>query len=194
MRGNPDGLAAGGDVIWVTGPATGDVSRIDAVSGDKVGSPISVGADPDTIAVSDDAVWVTNKGSDSVTRIDPESAEVVAEIPVGHTPAGMGLDEDGAPWVALTDDDGVKRIDPDSNTPGPLVKTGNKPYGLIVDGGTVWTTQLGDGTVTRFEAPDGPVETSGSAGRRAPSPWKARRSGCSTWRTGCSSSTASPAG
>ena len=157
VPGNPDGLGAGGGTIWVTGSTTGDVSRIDAISGDKVGKPIPVGADPDTIAVGEQAVWVTNKDSDTVTRIEPESAAVVAEIPVGSTPAGISLDEDGAPWVALTDDDGVKRIDPESNTPGPLVETGNEPYALLVDGGTVWTTHLADGTVTRFDAPDGPV-------------------------------------
>ena len=159
VPGSPDGLAAGGGTIWVTGPTTGEVSRIDAASGDKIGQPITVGADPDTIAVGDDAVWVTNKDSDSVSRIDPQSAEVVAEIAVGFTPAGIGLDEDGAPWVALTDDDGVKRIDPATNQPGPLIKTGDEPYALLVDDGTVWTSHLADGTVTRFESPDGPVES-----------------------------------
>jgi YVTN family beta-propeller protein len=158
VPGRPDGLAAGGGTIWVTGPERAVVTRIDAVSGNKVGNAIEVGADPDTIALDEENVWVTNKASDTVTRIDAKSGEVVAEIPVGATPAGISLDEDGTPWVVLTDEGGVKPIDPDSNTPGPLVKTGRDPYAILVDGGTAWVTNREEGTVAHFELPDGPVE------------------------------------
>jgi YVTN family beta-propeller protein len=157
VPGEPDGLGAGGGLVWVTGPSTGTVSRIDAVSGDKSGKPIPVGADPDSIALDDEAVWVTNKASDTVTRIDAQSGEVLAEIPVGATPAGIALAEDGTPWVVLTDENGVKPIDPESNTPGALVKIGHDPYAILIDGGTAWVTDRAEGAVAHFELPDGAV-------------------------------------
>ena len=165
VRGNPDGLEAGAGTVWVTGAEAGIVTRLDAGSGDAAGGAIPVGEDPDTIAVGDDAVWVTNNDSDTVSRIDPDSGEVVAEIDIGRTPQGIALDDAGAPWVALLDEDGVRRIDPATNDPGPVVETGDEPYAVLVDGQTVWVTNRGGATVSRFEAPDGDVESFEVGGR-----------------------------
>ena len=128
------------------------VTRIDAVSGNKVGNAIDVGADPDTITLDEETVWVTNKASDTVTRIDAKSAEVVAEIPVGATPAGISLDEDGAPWVVLTDEGGVEQTSRLEHAWAPLSKTGRDPYAILVDCGTGMGDESGGGNGRPFRA------------------------------------------
>ena len=165
VRSNPDGLATTGDTIWATGATGALMSRIDVPSGKVVGSPIRVGEDPDSVAATPDVVWVTNNDTGSVSRIDASSGEVVAEIPVGAGPEGIALDGDGAAWVALVEEEGVQRIDPDSNSAGPLIETGSEPYDVLVDGETVWVANRGDGTVARFNRPDGPIQTVNVGGR-----------------------------
>jgi DNA-binding beta-propeller fold protein YncE len=67
----PFAIAFGEGSAWVTNSGDDTVMRLDAATGEPIGSPIKVGKDPTGIAVIDGAVWVTNRGSDSVWRIQP---------------------------------------------------------------------------------------------------------------------------
>jgi DNA-binding beta-propeller fold protein YncE len=67
----PFAVAFGLGSAWVTNSGDDTVTRLDASTGDPVGSPIPVGADPTGITVIGQAVWVTNRHSNTVQEIVP---------------------------------------------------------------------------------------------------------------------------
>jgi DNA-binding beta-propeller fold protein YncE len=62
-------LAAGGGSIWWIDRDRGTVSRIDAGSGEPVGSPVRVGTDAGGATVAGGSLWVTVPSAGSVVRI-----------------------------------------------------------------------------------------------------------------------------
>ena len=55
-------------------------------------------------------------------------------------------------WVASARDGTVTRIDADSAEAAKPVEAGEDPIGIAVGGGSVWTTNFRDDTVTRTPA------------------------------------------
>ena len=108
-----NGIAVGAGSVWVTGQATGTVTRIDERSG-TVLEPIHAGSGADAVAVGAGAVWVANTLDSTVTRIRPGTNAVVSTISVGDGPSGIAV-APGSVWVSNAFAGTLSRIDPGRN-------------------------------------------------------------------------------
>jgi DNA-binding beta-propeller fold protein YncE len=63
-------------VAWVIA-STGDLVRVNLLTGTPVGRQLKVGREPRDIAVSDDSVWVPSEKDGTVTRIDLKTGRPV---------------------------------------------------------------------------------------------------------------------
>jgi YVTN family beta-propeller protein len=145
-------IAIGDGAAWVTHPAAGLVSRIDADT--ESVTQISVGAAPAAVTTGFGYVWVANSEDGSVTQIDSASGSVVATIPVGVGPSRIIVDDE-AVWVANQwGGNTITRIDPAS---GDVVdiEVGPEPFGLASGYGAVWVSLIGtteDTTIMRIDS------------------------------------------
>src|SRR5204863_294347 len=81
----PPGIVARDDGVWVSGPSTGTVVRIDPGSKTVAGTT-NVGNGPDAVQSDASGIWVANTLDGTVTRIDPRSGAVDATVQVGDGP------------------------------------------------------------------------------------------------------------
>jgi YVTN family beta-propeller protein len=140
--------AADGSVWSVFGNST--LARVDAVTGDEVGSALS-GEGPAGVVVDSGSVWVSNAGDSTVRRFNPQTFEhgPIEIISVARHPSGMAADE-GAIWVANTGDDVVTRIDAGSRSPFQIA-VGDGPTAVALGAGAVWVANTASGTVSRID-------------------------------------------
>jgi hypothetical protein len=119
VQPNVVGLELGEGAVWVSQqlPDGGFVlTKLDATTGEVLGSTTSLGRGAGHFSVDRDFVWVTlygesEGGSGAVVRIDSETLAIVGEpIPVGRGPVGIDSD-DQVIWVANFDDATVSRIE-----------------------------------------------------------------------------------
>ena len=107
--------------LWIANGDAGEVTRVDAVTGDR-SSPILVGGNFSGISVDEDAVWVISGGASEIgvlTRIDPDTlapteprAELVGR-PYDITTGG------GLIWIANQSAGTVSGLHPDALPGGP---------------------------------------------------------------------------
>ena len=90
------GSSTSGARVYVANYSSNDVSVINAVTNDPIGT-ISVGTTPHAIAVSPDGsrAYVANSGSNNVSAIDTSTNTVVATIPVGANPRDLVINPAG---------------------------------------------------------------------------------------------------
>ncbi len=73
--GNSTWIVAAAGSVWVASQDEGTVTRIDASTGEKIGSPIRIAAPSDfdgaahAMSVVDGSIWVTSLTEDTVSRI-----------------------------------------------------------------------------------------------------------------------------
>jgi hypothetical protein len=82
---SPADIGADGDILWITGGATGVATSFNPATGARV--PVRVGSEADAVAVGLGSVWVVNSSDGKVYRIDSTSTKVMAVIPAG---GGLG--------------------------------------------------------------------------------------------------------
>ncbi len=70
-------------------------------------------------------------------------------MPTGSSVVVLG--EDKAIWVVSTQESKVVRIDPNTNLITDRVTVGPNPRFTTVGGGSIWTLNQGDGTVSRVD-------------------------------------------
>jgi streptogramin lyase len=152
------GLVAAFGSIWVPicgeqdKPETKGLQRIDPKTNTitatlNVGPALSEGG----LTANEDSIWMLSDMKGILSRIDPETNRVVAEIgvPTGSSVAVLG--EDKAIWVVSTANSVVVRIDPKTNLITDRVNVGPNPRFTTVGGGSIWTLNQGDGTVSRID-------------------------------------------
>jgi DNA-binding beta-propeller fold protein YncE len=124
-------VAVGPDGAWVSNGARGTVTRIDAISHERVGPPIRTGRFPTAIAVGDLYVWVVNSGDGTVARIDPREHLVVGRRTfVGRDPQDIVVAA-GAVWVANRGAGTVVRLSSRTGRPlGKPIRVGGAPVAL----------------------------------------------------------------
>jgi len=61
------------------------------------------------------------------------------------------LGEDGAIWVSSTENNLVSRVDPKTNMVTDKIAVGPGPRFLTAGGGSIWTLNQGDGTISRVD-------------------------------------------
>jgi YVTN family beta-propeller protein len=150
----PGAVAASGDSVWVA-PATGLLTRFNAVTGHVTGR-LDPNASPAGIAITGGgAIWLTDSEADDVVRVD--SSGLLTPIPVGNTPTAIAAGAGGV-WVVDSLDDAVVRIDPGTGSVTDEIPVGDSPTGIAVGDKSVWVANAGDGTVTRIDPATDRVE------------------------------------
>jgi DNA-binding beta-propeller fold protein YncE len=151
----PEGIAAGGDAIWVANSQDDTLMRIDPRTNQPVGKPLTVGADPDGVAVGSGVAWVSSFGEGTLQRIDgrdPKAPVPGAAEPIGKGAEGVALGKQLV-WAVSSKDDTVVRFDRASGQRvGAPVGVGDEPIGVFVGANGVWVTNTRDATVTRIDA------------------------------------------
>jgi virginiamycin B lyase len=153
LPGNPcAGLAAGFGGLWVPLCAKPNaLARVDLQTR-AVTFVADVGpADREGgIATSGDSIWLVIDGA-TLARIDPETLRIKQRI--GLPPGSLNpLYSDGRIWVTRSTGAEVTVIGADSGALIATVRSGPKPRFLAGGGGSVWTLDQGDGTLTRIDA------------------------------------------
>lgn len=147
-------------LLWVVSGSS--IVRIDPMTNQIVGEPISPGVQAEDIAVHDGTLWVTTVGpgdlgvpsdDDTVSAIDPESGEVLGTINVPRAPMSLAVTPEGI-WVVNFGGGGntVRLIDSKTyQIAGEPIETGNAPISVAVGDGSVWVVNHDARSVTRID-------------------------------------------
>lgn len=155
--GDPQSMAADGDIVWVTRLAERAVARIDPASNEIV-ETIELSVAPYSLALDGDDLWVTSFDDNSVVRVDTTTGKQTAQIPARH-PTGIAVGDD-AVWVVEHRDDSLLRIDPSTNTIAATIELGgpgeNPVCSMCVENvvfanGSVWTANNLGRSVSRID-------------------------------------------
>lgn len=146
------GLEFGFGSIWA--PVCGKkpaLARVDAHT-NKISAvlPIAPAGREGGITASGDSIWMVTDKKGTLTRIDPStnSARQRIAIPQGsYNP----LFSDGIVWITGCESNFLVAVD--ASTGGVLasIPVGSRPRFLTAGGGSVWTLNQGDGTVSRVD-------------------------------------------
>ena len=146
------GLASGFGSIWapICGQKAGLV-RIDSHT-NKIASilPIAPAGAEGGIAASDDSIWMVTDKHSTLLRIAPSTNSVRQRIPItagSYNP----IFSDGVVWVTGVDANIVTAVDAASGEVLAKIPVGPKPRFLTAGGGSVWSLNQGDGTITRID-------------------------------------------
>lgn len=147
------GLAFGFGSVWV--PVCGKkplLARVD-VQTNRITAvlPIAPAGPEGGITASDDSVWmVTARDGRTLSRIDPATNAVRQKISI---PAGSynPLSSGRTVWITSVEKDLLTAVDAASGNVLASVPVGPKPRFLAAGGGSVWTLNQGDGSLTRVE-------------------------------------------
>ena len=152
-------LAAHGS-IWFGNSATGQLTRVDAATGD-VAAVIDVNPDPSTdqwdqLAAADER-WVYATGLDeTIVQIDPATNEIIQRIPIGTLPYRMEVHAGNA-YITDLDLGRVTRVDLAAADVVWQVRAGVRPGGLEVTDEAVWVASYGDAALLRLEPETGEI-------------------------------------
>jgi virginiamycin B lyase len=146
------GLVEAFGSIWVPKCGNMTLDRIDPKT-NTVTKTLNVGpaASEGGLAATKDSIWMLSDMKGILVRIDPDTNRVVAEISVPPGSSVVVTGEDGAPWVVSTEKSVVVRVDPTDNLITDRAAVGPNPRFTTVGGGSLWTLNQGDGTVSRVD-------------------------------------------
>lgn len=146
------GLAMGFGSVWV--PLCGKkplLVRVDIVK-NKISAMLPVGpaGSEGGIAVSADSIWIVMDKNGTLARIDPGTGTVrqkISIIPGSYNP----LFSDGIIWITGFESSVLTAVDALTGKILVSIPVGPKPRFLTAGGGSVWTLNQGDGTVSRVD-------------------------------------------
>jgi virginiamycin B lyase len=146
------GLASGFGSIWV--PVCGntpELVRIDAAKNTiSVTVPIAPSGPEGGITASDDSVWMVTDKNGTLSRIDPSTNSVRQKISL--SPGFFNpVFSNGIVWITGLQRNALTAVDAATGKLLESVGVGPKPRFLTVGGGSVWTLNQGDGTVSRVD-------------------------------------------
>jgi YVTN family beta-propeller protein len=176
-RGNPTGLAAGAEAIWVADGFSGTLLRIDPVTATiLVGIPLKTGLSG--VAVGEDGTpWVVNRLDGTLAKIDTRSNSVAATVAVGSGPSDVTVSA-GAVWVANELDKTVYRVDPASVSVTAHIALLDQPTEIAGGAGAIWVAGRAANSVSRIDPNTNSVSSTISVGE---APTSIAVSGNSVW-------------
>jgi virginiamycin B lyase len=147
----PDGT------VWYTAQASGELGRLDPVTGETHGIALGPGSAPHGVVVGPDgAAWITDGGLDAIVRVDPVSEAVTPyPLPPGRGGANLNtaaFDPAGILW--FTGQNGVYgRLDPRSGEVRVFTAPGGRgPYGITATpSGEVFYASLAGSHIARID-------------------------------------------
>ena len=148
----PDGT------VWYTAQRSGELGRLDPVTGETHHIPLGPGSAPHGVIVGPDgAAWITDSGLNAIVRVDPGTEDVqVFPLPAGRGNANLNtaaFDGDGVLW--FTGQNGVYgRLDPAVGQVEAFdAPRGRGPYGIAsTPGGVVYYASLAGSHIARIDA------------------------------------------
>ena len=151
----PDGT------VWYTAQATGELGRLDPVSGETHHIKLGAGSAPHGVIVGPDgAPWVTDGGLNAIVRFDPLTEEVrVYSLPSGRQGANLNtaaFDLRGSLW--FTGQNGVYgRLSPATGALSVFdAPRGRGPYGIsTAPDGAVYYASLAGNHIARLDLESG---------------------------------------
>ena len=141
----------GDGFVWVSTFTHNSVVKVDPRT-EEVVATVPTGPKPRFITYGEGSVWTLNQGDGTVTRIDGKTNNVVATISCGIPGEGGDLSyANGYVWAALFD---FPLTEIDARTNQPVHQwAGPGGDGMRAGGGSVWLSNLRQGTVWRIPAP-----------------------------------------
>jgi len=148
----PDGT------VWYTAQGSGELGRLDPVTGETQHIPLGPGSAPHGVIVGPDgAPWITDGGLNAIVRVDPVTEAVqVYPLPAGSGRANLNtaaFDGDGVLW--FTGQAGVYgRLDPAGGQVEAFnAPHGRGPYGIATTpDGVVYYASLAGSHIARIDA------------------------------------------
>jgi virginiamycin B lyase len=145
----PDGT------VWYTAQQSGELGRLDALTGETHHIPLGAGSAPHGVIVGPDgAAWVTDGGQNAIVRVDAESEEVTV-FPLNASYANLNtaaFDGSGVLW--FTGQSGVYgRLDPGTGQVQVFdAPRGRGPYGIAATpGGDVFYASLAGSHIVKID-------------------------------------------
>jgi virginiamycin B lyase len=147
------GLAFGFDSVWV--PLCGkrpSLVRVDSLT-NKITASLPFGP-PSTeggIAVSRDSVWIVTDENGTLTRVNPKTNAVQQKISIPSGSFNPLFSEDIV-WITGVDRNVLTAVDAATGEVVDSIPVGPNPRFLTAGGGSIWTLNQGDGSLTRVDA------------------------------------------
>jgi virginiamycin B lyase len=146
------GLASGFGSIWL--PLCGKAPKLVRIDHAKntiiTALPISPAGAEGGITASNDGIWTMTDKTGTLNRIDPSTNRVRQKISV--SPGSYNpLFSHRIVWVTGVESRVLTALDAPSDKVLESVPVGPKPRFLTAGGGSIWTLNHGDGTVSRVE-------------------------------------------
>ncbi len=155
----PHNVVAAGQVVWVTHPREGRLSRYDVSTG-KLVSEV-VGSEPHDVALAPDGsvAYVSDEAGHRLVVVDPNTLNVVDEVPLPARPHNVEVVGTEV-WVSLDRRDELAVVSGDEPD---MVPTGGAPHDLVVGGdGRLWISQWGSADLLVVDPATWTVEGSAS--------------------------------
>lgn len=150
LQGDPEGVAADDQAVWVAEYSNNSVVRIDSKT-NSVAKRFTVGFRPIGLAIGEGAVWVASNWADEVWTIDLRADEVRGPaIRVGRGPINVAVGW-GAVWVTNSGSGTVSRIDPRTRQVVATIPVGPEPIGVASGTTGVWVTAFRESRVWRID-------------------------------------------
>lgn len=146
------GLESGFGSVWVPlcgkQPALVRISTLTNTIAARL--PIAPAGAEGGITVSGDSVWMVTDKNGTLSRIDPATNTVRQTISL---PAGSynPLFSDGVVWVTGFETNVVTAVEASSGNVLASIAVGPRPRFLTTGGGSIWTLNQADGTVSRVD-------------------------------------------
>lgn len=142
------GVTYGEGAVWVTSPDSNTLTGVDPKSNTVIHT-VTVGPGPRFLTTGAGSVWTLNQGDGTISRVDAKSGKLIATIEAG-VPGGGGeiAFGDGYVWATVFEIP-ITQIDPAANK---VVRQwfGKGGDSIRVAHGSLWLSNLSDGTVWRF--------------------------------------------
>ncbi|MEJ2263452.1 MAG: hypothetical protein P8X95_08400 [Anaerolineales bacterium] len=156
-----DVAPAADDTVWYTAQRSGELGRLDPVTGETVHIPLGSGSAPHGVIIGPDgAPWVTDGGLNAIVRVDPQTEEVQTfPLPPDRGNANLNtgtFDGNGVLW--FTGQNGIYgRLDPASGEIAVFdAPRGAGPYGITTaPDGSVYYASLANSYVGRIDVSSG---------------------------------------
>src|ERR1700675_1665920 len=146
------GLTSGFGSIWV--PVCGKKSSLVRVDATKnlisATLPIPPAGPEGGVTASEDSVWIVSDKNGTLNRIDSSSKKGRQKIsipPGSYNP----LSRNGIFWITGVESSVLTAVEASTGKVLESMVVGPKPRFLTVGGGSVWTLNQGDGTVSRVD-------------------------------------------